>query len=60
MHRWWHILTTIAGGAAVASTPTAQTAIGSHPIASTIAGVAWAVLGSIAPSPLAWFFEKRV
>jgi hypothetical protein len=55
----WHILVTVMAGTAIATTPGAQAIIGAHPVASTVSGVAWAILGSILPSPLNWILAKR-
>jgi len=52
MKNFWHIMATIGIAALGAAVPTVRNLIVANPVASTVLGVAWTVLGNLLQSPL--------
>jgi hypothetical protein len=52
MNKWWHSIATVGLVIAGAVLPMAQTAISHHPVALTVLGGIWAVIGHLLPSPM--------
>lgn len=50
---WGSLLTAIGLGALATVTPVVQTAVSSHPVATTILATIWTVIGHFLPSPTA-------
>jgi hypothetical protein len=53
MSKWWHVLSTIGIAAVGVLDPALHGLIVGNPIASTVLGTLWAILGGLVPSPVA-------